>query len=56
MGLCVSGCVQVSLGVLGGLLRYFGVSLIVIVIVIVIVIICVLMMFFYLFLAFLRIY
>ena len=34
MGLCVSGCVKVSLGVLGGLIRYLGVSLMVIVMVI----------------------
>ena len=44
MGLCMSGWVQV----LGGLIRYLGVSLIVIVMVIIIVII-VLMMFFHLF-------
>ena len=50
MGLCVSGCVWVSLGVSEGLLKYLGVSLIVIVMVIVIIIvIIVLMMFFHLF-------
>ena len=41
MGLCVSGCVQVSWGVLGVFFRYLGVSLVIIIIV--------LMMFFHLF-------
>ena len=50
MGLCVLACVQVSLGVSEGLIRYLGVSLKVIVMVIVIIIvIIVLMMFFHLF-------
>ena len=45
----MSGCVWVSLGVLGGLIRYFGVSLIVIMVIVIIIVIIVLMMFFHLF-------
>ena len=49
MGLCVSGYVQMLLGVSRGLIRYLGVSLVIVMVIVIIIVIIVLMMLFHLF-------